>query len=79
MTEINLFPVEERRDMLGTACLVCNCPPHTDDGAFHPEHGVYRERSDGQVQCSVCGDIIPRWRSKKQILEHAAKANDSSK
>jgi hypothetical protein len=51
--------------MRGHPCLICH-------------KGNYEETRitddwDGVLRCCTCGDKIPRWMTKRECMEHAAK------
>ncbi len=50
-----------RRDLLGSDCTICPI-------------GVYiSQTDDSQVYCPACGDEMPRWVTKREIMEHRMK------
>jgi hypothetical protein len=63
------LPIVTRRDLLGEDCLFC-------------EGGRYREDrfsifSDDNVECTLCGAVIHRFLTKREVMQVQVQRNES--
>jgi hypothetical protein len=58
-----------RRDTLGQNCVRCW------EGTYVESNALYD--TDQAVWCPVCGNLIPRWLTKAEILSYAGQELDT--